>query len=139
MVNLYFPGAVSKVEDFYDREIPTERVSRAFLVNEERVVIVKGERRSGKTSFLRVTNHRLATSSSHRFEPFFFSEQWVISSFKDFAREVLQRFCKFTGKTLGDTGLLDEGGHFQEPSRQQSTDALAILLRNVSDHVFVIT
>ena len=138
MINLVFPQAVSRESDFYDCVSQADRVNRAFLYDGQRVVLIMGERRIGKTSFMLVTQGRFAANLSHRFVSFFFSERSYMHSFKDFAKEILQRFCKHLGKQLSETDLLDDHRNFQEPSSQQLVEAFAILLKDVVNLDFII-
>jgi predicted AAA+ superfamily ATPase len=64
MINLVFPQAVSRETDFYDRVPQAERVKRDFLYDGQRLVLVMGERRAGKTSFMLVTQERFAANLS---------------------------------------------------------------------------
>jgi hypothetical protein len=137
-IELNFPNAVREEKDFYGRRLERESIERTFLAGSGRPVVILGERRIGKTSLQTVTARRLATQETGRVIPLFLPPASAIRSLNDYAKEILQSLCGYLGKSLRDTGLVDERGQFQLTSLGQFMDAAARLLQGGGDTTFIV-
>lgn len=137
MIELNFPNAVSREEDFYGRKTERERIEQTLLTGNPRSIIILGERRIGKTSLQNVSARRMQSLESGRFVPLCLNAP-AIRSLEDYAREILHGICSYLGASLGDTGLLDPNGQFKLRSLGEFTDATARLLQIVSDKTLIL-
>ena len=111
MIELNFPNAVHREEDFYGRHPELQRIDDVLTSGIQRPLVVYGERRIGKTSLMNVVAGRLRARHQPKVVPLFPATVGIFT-YDDLAREILQSLCELRGTTLVERGLVDNDRRF---------------------------
>lgn len=135
MINLNFPVSVNYPEDFYDRREATARVRQVLRSPNPQSVMIRGERRIGKTSLLNIISYYLT--------------EWLpssigillphgdnIRSFDQFSKEILYKLRLALNDDFSDSTF--GGGDDSFVSVGQLVDAIAHLTATHADTIVLL-
>ena len=133
MYRLIFPDWITESKDYYGRAEQLEQIKNALSYNAPCVIL--GERRTGKTSTLHVITNYLKETKNPRYIPLIV-EQMQDETFKkltlrQFARIILGKLTDSLGKSLRDTGYLDENDRLRVETPEQFEEAFSNIIKVV--------
>ena len=135
---IVFPSRVSERRDFYDRSAAIDAVS-PLLLNQSYLglVILLGERRSGKTSLLRFLIDSLEMDKTKTFVPVLLSWDGVATA-DELIRSMLSAVRNYLAKEIEGTNALGTLPPALDTSVQDAIEALRTLLALVPGRKLVL-
>jgi hypothetical protein len=135
MLELNFPNAVRNEKDFFGRKIELDNIVQVLLAKQP--VLIKAERRFGKTSVQNVALSRLGKCEDPQFVPLLIEPQGI-KTLDEFAVNILQKTSSILGKSLNHIGLVNVRGQFHIETVSQFDGAITRLLNESSKAMFVL-